>query len=52
MTAAERRERARLRCERWRRTHGIGPRKPAERPWLVLGISRSPLFPLPRQLGL
>jgi hypothetical protein len=37
----ERRERARLRAERWRRAHGILPRKPAERPWLALGISRS-----------
>src|SRR5262249_9024689 len=37
----ERRERARLRAERWRRAHGIGPRKPAQRPWLALGISRS-----------
>jgi hypothetical protein len=37
----EQRERARLRSERWRRAHSIGPRKPAERPWLALGISRS-----------
>ena len=37
----EQRERARLRSERWRRAHGIGPRKPAARPWLALGISRS-----------
>jgi ASCH domain len=41
LTPEERRERARLRSERWRRAHGIGPRKPAERPWLALGISRS-----------
>jgi hypothetical protein len=41
MTDAEQRERARLRSERWRRAHGIGPRRPAERPWLALGISRS-----------
>jgi hypothetical protein len=27
MTDAERREAARLRSERWRRTHGIGPRR-------------------------
>jgi hypothetical protein len=40
----ERRERARLRSERWRRAHGIGPRKPAQRPWLVEGISRLPFF--------
>jgi hypothetical protein len=39
--AAERRERARLRSERWRRAHGIGPRKPAQKPWLAEGISRS-----------
>jgi hypothetical protein len=37
----ERRERNRLRSERWRRAHGIGPRKPAQRPWLAEGISRS-----------
>ena len=41
LTPEERRERARLRSERWRRAHGIGPRKPAQRPWLALGISRS-----------
>jgi hypothetical protein len=40
MTAAERRERARLRSERWRRAHGIGPRRPAQKPWLAEGISR------------
>ena len=38
---ADRREAARLRSERWRRAHGIGPRKPAQRPWLAMGISRS-----------
>jgi hypothetical protein len=38
---AERREAARLRSERWRRAHGIMPRKAAQRPWLALGISRS-----------
>jgi len=41
MTLSERREKARLRSERWRRAHGIMPRKPAERPWLAEGISRS-----------
>jgi hypothetical protein len=41
MTDAERREKNRLRSERWRRAHGIGPRKPAQRPWLAEGISRS-----------
>ncbi len=37
----DRREKARLRSERWRRAHGIGPRRPAQRPWLAEGISRS-----------
>jgi hypothetical protein len=41
MTAAERREKARLCSERWRRAHGIMPRRPAQRPWLAEGISRS-----------
>jgi hypothetical protein len=41
MTDAERREKARLRSQRWRRAHGIGPRRPAQRPWLAEGISRS-----------
>lgn len=31
----------RLRSERWRRAHGIGPRRPAQRPWLAAGVSRS-----------
>ena len=43
-TPEARREKARLRSERWRRAHGIGPRKPAERPWLALGISRSTYY--------
>jgi hypothetical protein len=41
MTNEERREANRLRSERWRRAHGIGPRKPAQKPWLAEGISRS-----------
>jgi hypothetical protein len=41
MTAAERREANRLRAERWRRAHGVMPRRPAQRPWLAEGISRS-----------
>jgi hypothetical protein len=41
MTDAERREKNRLRSERWRRAHGIAPRRPAQRPWLAAGISRS-----------
>jgi hypothetical protein len=43
-TPEERRERNRLRSERWRRAHGIMPRKPAERPWLAEGISRSTYY--------
>jgi hypothetical protein len=41
MTDAERREKARLRSERCRRAHGIGPRRPAKQPWLAAGVSRS-----------
>ena len=41
MTPSERREASRLRSERWRRAHGIMPRRPAQRPWLAMGISRS-----------
>lgn len=41
MTDAERREKARLRSERWRRARGIGPRRPAKQPWLAAGVSRS-----------
>jgi hypothetical protein len=41
MKSSERREKARLRSERWRRAHGIMPRRPAQRPWLTEGISRS-----------
>jgi hypothetical protein len=40
LTPEERRERARLRSERWRRAHGIGPRKPAQRPWLAAGARK------------
>jgi hypothetical protein len=35
MTPAEKRERNRLRSERWRRAHEIMPRKPAQKPVLV-----------------
>jgi hypothetical protein len=35
LTPEQRRERNRLRSERWRRAHGIPPRKPAARPWLA-----------------
>lgn len=41
MTESERREKARLRSERWRRAHGIMPRRPAKQPWLAEGVSRS-----------
>ncbi len=43
-TPEERREKNRLRSERWRRAHGIGPRKPAQKPWLALGVSRATLW--------
>ena len=39
----------RSRSERWRRAHGIGPRKPAQRPWLAEGISRSTWYRWRRQ---
>jgi hypothetical protein len=44
LTPEERRERNRLRALRWRRAHGIGPRRPAQRPWLAMGVSRSTLL--------
>src|SRR2546423_1730164 len=34
----------RLRSERWRRAHGIMPRKLAQRPWLALCVSRSAYY--------
>jgi hypothetical protein len=37
----ERREANRLRSERWRRAHGIMPRRPAQKLWLAEGCSRS-----------
>jgi hypothetical protein len=40
MKTPEQRERARLRSERWRRAHGIGPRPPASKPWIAEGVSR------------
>jgi hypothetical protein len=40
----ERREANRLRSERWRRAHGIGPRKPSSEPWLDAGCSRSTYY--------
>src|SRR5215467_9761182 len=44
LTPEQRRGRARLRSERWRCAYGIGPRKPAQRPWLALGISKSTYY--------
>jgi hypothetical protein len=44
MSDAEKRERARLRSEHWRRAHGIMPRRPAQRPCLALGISHSTYY--------
>jgi hypothetical protein len=41
MTPDECRRAARLRSERRRRALGIKPRRPAQQPWLALGISRS-----------
>ncbi|HEY8007726.1 MAG TPA: hypothetical protein VIE66_13245 [Methylocella sp.] len=41
MKTPEKREAARLRSERYRRRHGIGPRRPAQKPWLAEGVSRS-----------
>jgi hypothetical protein len=39
MTPPERREAARLRSERWRRAHGIMPRRQAQKPWLAGSVS-------------
>ncbi len=44
LTAEERRERNRLRSERYRRAKGIMPRRPAQKPWLALSISRSTYY--------
>jgi hypothetical protein len=44
MAYDDRRENARLRSERHRRRKGIPPRKPAQKPWLALGISRSTYY--------
>jgi hypothetical protein len=41
ITPAERREANRLRSERWCRAHRIGPRKPPQRTWLAMGVSRN-----------
>jgi hypothetical protein len=40
LTPEQRRERNRLRSLRWRRAHGTGPRKPAERPWHQTDVRR------------
>ena len=42
---------ARLRSERWRSAHGIMPRKPAKRPWLAEGISRSTWYRRGNRIG-
>jgi hypothetical protein len=44
MTDAERRQNNRLRSERYRRAKGIPPRRPAQRPWLALDISKSTYY--------
>jgi hypothetical protein len=44
MTPDERREKARLRAERYRRARGIMPRRPPQRPWESMGISRSTFY--------
>jgi hypothetical protein len=49
--ASARRERARLRSERWRRTHGIPARKPASKPWLAEGVSRSTWYRRGNRIG-
>jgi hypothetical protein len=49
MTTEDRHEKARLRSERWRRAHGIMPRRPAQKPWLAEGISRSTWVSTARQ---
>ncbi len=49
MTPSDRREKARLRSERWRRAHGIMPRRPAQKPWLAEGIGRSTWVQAARQ---
>jgi hypothetical protein len=51
MTDAVRRERARLRSERWRRAQGIMPRRPAQKPWLAEGISRSSWYRRGNRIG-
>jgi hypothetical protein len=48
---AERREANRLRSERWRRAHGIMPRRPAARPWLAEGVSRSTWYRRGNRIG-
>ena len=51
MKTPEQRERARLRSERYRRSRGIGPRRPAQKPWLGLGISRSTFYRRGNRIG-
>ncbi len=49
--AVQSRERARLRAERWRRAHGIMPRKPASKPWLAEGVSRATWYRAGNRIG-
>jgi hypothetical protein len=51
LTPEQRRERARLRSERWRRAHGIPPRKPAQRPWVAMDIGRGAAAKRPSRAG-
>lgn len=51
MTTEERREANRLRSERWRRAHGIPVRKPASKPWLAEGCSRSTWYRRGNRIG-
>jgi hypothetical protein len=51
MKTPEQRERALLRSERWRRAHGTGPRRPAQRPWLEAGCSRSTWYRRGNRIG-
>lgn len=51
MTPAERREANRLRSERYRRAHGIMPRRPASKPWIAEGVSRSTWYRRGNRVG-
>ncbi len=51
MKTPEQREAARLRSQRWRRAHGIPARKPAQKPWLAEGVSRSTWYRRGNRIG-